>query len=208
MEDLSQNPDRDEKPAHKIKLSSFYIGETEVTQELWQAVMDNNPSTYTGQKLPVESVSWNDCQEFILKLNKLTGLRFRLPTEAEWEYAARGGKKGSSYHYSGGNNIKDVAWYKGNSESSTHDVKTKKANKLGLYDMSGNVCEWCQDWYGIYDAVLQTNPTGPESGTGRVTRGGSINDNDWNCRATIRNNKSVDTRGRNLGLRLVLLPSL
>ena len=157
-----------EKPVHNVKLNSYYIGETEVTQKLWKAVMGKNPSKYKGDKRPVEQISWNDCQEFIKKLNQLTGKNFRLPTEAEWEYAARGGNKSKGY-----NTIGNVAWYTSNSSSQTHDVKTKQANELGIYDMRGNVWEWCQDWYGSYNGSLQINPTGPTSGSTRVCRGGS-----------------------------------
>ncbi len=132
-----------EKPTHRVTLSSYMIGETEVTQELWQAVMGGNPSLHKGARNPVEWVSWNDCQEFIDKLNRLTGRKFGLPTEAQWEYAARGGNRSKGYKYSGSNNIDELAWYDGN--SGTHLVATKKPNELGIYDMSGNLWEWCQD---------------------------------------------------------------
>ena len=135
--------------------------------------MGKNPSEFKGDNLPVENVSWDDCQEFIKKLNVLTGKNFRLPTEAEWEFAARGGKKSRGYKYSGSNNIEDVAWYKKNSEYHTHPVKTKQSNELGIYDMSGNVGEWCQDWWGFYSSDAQTNPKGATTGWGRVHRGGS-----------------------------------
>ena len=140
----------DESPVHSVTLSSYYMGETEVTQALWKAVMGNNPSRFKGDNLPVENVSWNDCQEFIRKLKQKTGKNFRLPTEAEWEYAARGGKKSNGYKYSGSNNIGSVAWYDDNSSNQIHAVKGKRLNELGLYDMSGNVWEWCSDWYGQY----------------------------------------------------------
>ena len=167
-------PYPDEKPTHQVTLSSsYYIGETEVTQALWKAVMGKNPSKFNGDNLPVEKVSWKDCQKFIEKLNSLTGKRFRLPTEAEWEFAARGGNKSNLTQYSGGGNIDDVAWYDGNSGKKTHPVKKKKANELGIYDMSGNVWEWCQDWWGSYGSSAQTNPKGPDSGSFRVLRGGS-----------------------------------
>ena len=163
----------DESPTHLVTLSDYYIGETEVTQELWQAVMGSNPSYFTGNlQRPVEDVSWNDCQTFITKLNALTGETFSLPTEAEWEYAARGGNKAQGYLYSGSNTIGDVAWYMSNSSSTTHPVKTKQANELGIYDMSGNVLEWCSDWYGSYSSSAQTDPVGPSSGSDRVLRGG------------------------------------
>ena len=136
-----------ENPPHAVKVSDFYIGMTEVTQELWEAVMGRNPSMFRGGKRPVEMVDYYDCQEFIGKLNRLTGENFRLPYEAEWEYAARGGKKSKGYTYAGSNSIGQVAWYNGNSGGHTHNVATKQANELGLYDMNGNVWEWCQDFF-------------------------------------------------------------
>ena len=175
-----------EKPIHSVTLSSYSIGQTEVTQALWKAVMGSNPSSFKGDDLPVESMSWNDCQEFIKKLNALTGKNFRLPTEAEWEYACRGGNKSNGYKYSGSNNIDDVAWYDDNSNSKTHTVATKQPNELGIYDMSGNVCEWCQDRYGRYDNSRQTNPIGPESGLLRVYRGGGWLDDASYCRSSKR----------------------
>ena len=197
--------DSDEKPVHSVPLSDYYIGETEVTQELWTAVMGNNPSYYSGNpKRPVERVSWNDCQEFIKKLNQLTGKNFRLPTEAEWEYAARGGKKSLGYKYSGSDIAGVVARYEGNSGSKTHDVKTKQANELGIYDMSGNVWEWCQDWYGSYNSGSQTNPTGPSSGSYRVYRGGSWDYSARNCRVSNRYYYFPDYSINILGLRLSL----
>ena len=199
-----QNPDSYEKPTHQVTLSSYYIGETEVTQALWKAVMGNNPSWSKGENLPVEYVSWKDCKKFIGKLNKLTKRSFRLPTEAEWEYAARGGKRSNHTQYSGGSMIDDVAWYDGNSGGKTHSVKTKKPNELGLYDMSGNVWEWCQDWYGSYSSNAQTNPTGPDSGSYRVFRGGTWSIFGWFCRSSFRGNSSPGYRGYGLGFRLAL----
>ena len=199
----------DEKPVHYVTLSDYHIGETEVTQELWQAVMGSNPSYFKGNnQRPVESVSWNDCQEFIKKLNQLTGKEFRLPTEAEWEYAARGGKysKDYVYKYSGSNNADEVAWYYDNSGDETHPVKTKKANKLGLYDMSGNVWECCNDWYNknYYRNSPQTNPTGPSEGEDRVARGGSCSLNVRNVRVSDRCGIPPTDRFGTLGLRLAL----
>lgn len=193
----------DESPVHRVTLSTYYIGETEVTQELWMAVMGSNPSCYVGDNLPVEQVSWEDCQIFLRALNAKTGKHFRLPTEAEWEYAARGGKKSHDYIYSGSNTIERVAWYERNS-SKIQAVKTKSANELGLYDMSGNVYEWCQDWYGPYTSSSQTNPTGTKSGVLRTRRGGC-----WYCDACY---SRVSNRGYgesilrigNLGFRLAL----
>ena len=195
-----------EKPAHRVTLSSFSIGQTEVTQELWEAVMGSNPSYRKGPKLPVEQVSWDHCQEFIKKLNALTGQYFRLPTEAEWEYAARGGSKSQGYKYSGSNNLGDVAWYDGNSGDKTHDVATKQPNELGIFDMSGNVYEWCQDRYGedYYRSSPSSNPTGPESGSSCVCRGGCIYSSDRSCRVTDRNGYHPGYRDSDLGFRLAL----
>ena len=195
---------KDEKSTHQVTLSSYYIGETEVTQALWTAVMGNNPSEFNGDNLPVENVSWEDCQTFIGKLNGLTGKRFRLPTEAEWEYAARGGNRSNHTQYSGGSRIDDVAWYGGNSGNKTHSVKTKKPNELGLYDMSGNVWEWCQDWKGSYSSNAQTNPTGPGSGYHRGYRGGGLNFSERYCRSSYRDCFTPADGSSYLGLRLVL----
>ncbi len=211
----TDDPWDDEYPTHEVTLSDYYIGETEVTQGLWEAVMGYTPtesgsqwsSSYgLGDDYPAYYISWNDCQSFITKLNELTGKTFRMPTEAEWEYAARGGNKSQGYKYSGSNTIGNVAWYSSNSNSTTHSVKGKVANELGIYDMSGNVYEWCSDWYGDYSADAQTNPTGAESGSYRVFRGG-----DWNydarvCRVSDRCDIGPSYRNYDGGLRLVLLP--
>ena len=200
----------DENPAHQVTLSLFYIGQTEVTQELWQVVMgDNNPSTFKGRRRPVEHVSWTDCQKFIYNLNIMTGMKFRLPTEAEWEYAARGGNKSQGCKYAGSDNVDDVAWYSGNSgdwhyDHMTHDVATKAPNELGLYDMSGNVWECCQDWYGSYEAMSQDNPSGPSTGTTRVYRGGSEGNDANGCRVSKRSRFVPSFNDRSLGLRLAL----
>ena len=200
-----QNPYDDEKPVHQVTLTNdYYIGKYEVTQALWQAVMGSNPSSFKGDNLPVECVSWNDCQDFIRKLNILTGKRFRLPTEAEWEYASRGGRKSKGYQYSGSNNLSDVAWYYDNSGRSTHAVGTKQANELGIHDMTGNVWEWCQDWKDSYSPSSQTNPSGPASGSHRVSRGGSWYVNARCCRSSYRNDSAPGNRYNDLGLRLVL----
>lgn len=161
-----------EKPAHRVTLSSFNIGETEVTQALWNAVMGENPSYIKGDNNPVETVTWDMCQTFIEKLNELTGLKFRLPTEAEWEYAARGGVKSKGYVYSGSNNIDDVAWVTSNCGKKHKPVAQKLPNELGIYDMSGNVSEWCHDYNGLYSEVPQVNPVGPAEAPTRMQRGG------------------------------------
>ena len=196
----------DEKPTHQVTLPSYYIGKTEVTQELWQAVMGSNPSNFTGTNLPVEKVSWDDCKTFIAKLNALTGKNFRLPTEAEWEFAARGGNKSRGYKYCGSNTLSDVAWYVDNSDNKTHPVAAKAPNELGIYDMSGNVLEWCNDWYSssYYTSESQTNPTGPDSGSSRVRRGGSWNYSEHTCRVSYRGNNTPSFRYNYLGLRLCL----
>ena len=199
-----ENPNEDEKPVHRVTLTNnYYIGKYEVTQALWKIVMGSNPSNSKGDNLPVEKVSWNDCQKFISKLNKLTGKSFRLPTEAEWEYAARGGNKSRGYQYSGSNTIGDVAWYDGNSGSKTHAVGTKQPNELGAFDMTGNVWEWCQDWFNRYSSSPQTNPIGAVSGSCRVYRGGSWCYSGY-CRCSCRFDGTPDFRNGDLGLRLVL----
>ena len=201
-----QEPYRNEKPVHRVTLTNnYYIGKYEATQALWQAVMGSNPSQIKGDNLPVETVDWNDCQGFISKLNAMTGKRFRLPTEAEWEYAARGGKKSRGYQYSGSNTLGDVAWYDGNSGFKTHAVGTKQPNELGIYDMAGNVLEWCQDRYGSYSSSPQTNPTRAVGGAGRVNRGGSWYSSARDCRTSFRSTLvTSDIRSDNLGFRLVL----
>ena len=191
-----------EKPAHEVTLSDYYIGQTEVTQALWKAVMGSNPSDSKGDNLPVEQVSWDDCQVFIQNLNQLTGKQFRLPTEAEWEYAARGGRKSRGYKYAGGNNIGLVAWCGDNSGNRTHTVATKQANELGVYDMSGNVEEWCSDWYDGYQSSSQSDPQRPSLGSCRVNRGGSCYCNARDCRVSYRFFGTPDFRYNDLGLRL------
>ena len=196
-----------EKPIHSVTLDSYYIGQTEVTQALWEAVMGSNPSNFKGNNLPVEQVSWNDCQTFITKLNQLTGQKFRLPTEAEWEYAAYGGQYSRGYKYSGSNTtLTDVAWYEDNSGKKTNPVATKQPNELGLYDMSGNVYEWCQDGYdeNYYKNSPSKNPSGPTSGYFRVTRGGSWSNGTWCCRVCYRDFDGLSKRKDYLGLRLAL----
>lgn len=202
-----EDPDENEYPIHLVNLSSYYICQTEVTQRLWHTVMDTNPSLIQGSwRLPVDCVKWDMCQKFISALNEYMDYRFefRMPTEAEWEYAARGGNKSRGYKYSGSNDLNEVAWYENNSGEVTHPVGTKKPNELGIYDMSGNLWEWCQDWTGPYQSVEQTNPTGPETGTHRVMRGGSWTYDQQFCRVSRRNYISNVIKGANCGLRLAM----
>ena len=193
-----------EKPDHDVTLSDYKIGQVEVTQELWAAVMGNNPSRFKGDQHPVEQVSWDDCQAFIAKLNELTGMNFRLPTEAEWEYAAHGGNKRQGTMFSGGANCPDVAWCSTNAGDTTHPVGQKQANELGLYDMSGNVNEWCNDFYARYTTAAQTDPQGPIAGTGMVYRGGAYNEGARLCRITSRSSQLSGYRSSRIGLRLAM----
>jgi formylglycine-generating enzyme required for sulfatase activity len=203
----SNDGDSDEKPVHTVTVSDFYIGKYEVTQKQWREIMGNNPSNFKNcDNCPVEMVSWNDVQEFIKKLNQKTGKNYRLPTEAEWEYAARGGSQSRGYKYAGSNNIGEVAWYDDNSSSKTHAVGGKKPNELGIYDMSGNVYEWCSDWYGNYSAGSQRNPQGPTSGTIRVLRGGGWGSGAGVCRVSGRFLNAPGGRDRNSGFRLAVSP--
>lgn len=193
-----------EKPTHTVFLDDYYIGACEVTQELWEAVVGNNPSEFRDNNNPVENVSYNDCQKFIKKLNKISGLRFRLPTEAEWEYAARGGKKSNACRYSGSNYIESIAWYDANSKATTNPVGLKQSNEIGVFDMSGNVWEWCSDKYGIYVSEKQNNPIGPPKGTEYVLRGGSWNHSNNSCRVSVRLRHKANYKNNNIGLRLAL----
>ena len=223
----TSDPWDEEYPIHQVTLSDFYIGKYEVTQQLWEYVMKysgtcadgSTMSAYAsnvwlgempsstdglGADYPAYNVSWVDIVNiFIPRLNKITGKIFRLPTEAEWEYAARGGNMSKGYKYSGSNTIGDVAWYSSNSSSMTHPVGTKAPNELGIYDMSGNVYEWCSDWYGGYSSSAQTNPTGPTSGSYRVYRGGGWNFYARDCRVSFRYNNYPDNRNKHRGFRLV-----
>ncbi|MBR2720747.1 MAG: formylglycine-generating enzyme family protein, partial [Lentisphaeria bacterium] len=196
---------------HRVTLTrDYWLGKLEVTQAQWQAVMGNNPSYFKGDSRPVEKVSWNEAKEFCNKLNTIysgklpDGYKFDLPTEAQWEYAARGGNMSRNYKYSGSNNIDEVAWYKNNSGSKTHEVGGKVPNELGLYDMSGNVWEWCSDWYGSYngDAV---DPVGPSSGSRRVCHGGGWSYNAISCRSAERSYSDPGNRFNHLGFRLALV---
>ena len=178
----------EEKPPHQVRLPDFYICQTQVTQELWQMVMGSNPSRFKGLQNPVEQVSWSDCQRFIKALNNIFHEKFRLPTEAEWEYAARGGNQSRKYLYSGSNQIDDVAWHFDNSTSAPHAVAQKNPNELGLYDMTGNVSEWCSDGYdsSYYMFAPTDSHLGPDTGSFRVIRGGSFSDRSDSCRAVCR----------------------
>ena len=211
-EEQSKYAFNDENPVHSVTLRDYYIGETEVTQELWQAVMENNPSIKKGEKYPVDNVTWNECQEFIKKLNQETGLLFRLPTEAEWEYAARGGNKSHDFIYSGSNKPDDIAVYKTNENDHTsfgmQNVKSKKPNELGLYDMSGNVWEWCEDKVGYYSPNSIANPIFLESGSSeRIMRGGSWKFGAKECRVSYRGNYYPSTHRDDNGVRLVMNPN-
>lgn len=196
----------DEKPAHKVILSSFSIGKYEVTQEEWEAIMGQNPSVFKRPKQPIKGVSWDDCRKFLIRLNGLTGLHFRLPTEAEWEYAARGGKYSKGYKYSGSNDISEVAWYDGNSDDQAHVVGLKLPNELGLYDMSGNVSEWCQDRYSpdYYISSPTENPSGPSYGSSRVPRGGGYISKSKGCRTSCRDHHPASSAYVYYGFRLAL----
>lgn len=208
----------DENPIHDVTVNSFYMCETEVTQALWMAVMEvavgqqrdrvdhSKPLRGVGDNYPMYYVGWYDCQGFIYKLNQYTGKRFRLPTEAEWEYAARGGALGNGFEYSGGESLRSVGWYSENSNDSSHLVKTKSPNALGLYDMSGNVWEWCQDWYGGYYKVSEVSPQGPLNGSKRVVRGGSWYSQSSFCRVSKRHKLDPNYRDTCYGLRLVMEP--
>lgn len=225
MGSTGSDAESDEKPLHSVSVSGYYIGKYEVTQTQWTSIMGSNPSDYKGDNRPVEEVSWTDCCRFCNALSDHYGLQrcysisgsgddatvtmvhssggFRLPTEAEWEFAARGGNSSRGYKYSGSDNIDNVAWYTDNSNA-THNVGGKNGNELGIYDMSGNVWEWCWDWYGAYTSQTQTNPTGAYSGSGRVIRGGGWGSNARRCRCADRNFISPSYRDCDLGLRLVL----
>ena len=200
---LDDAPTVGEQPAHKVALDDYYIGATEVTQGQWRAIMGNNPSHFRSDNLPVEGVTWEEAQLFCKKLSELSGRLYTLPTEAQWEYAASGGVQTP---YSGGVNLDEVAWYESNSGRRTHPVALKLPNTLGIYDMSGNVWEWCSDWYAPYELADQLNPTGPQSGTERVLRGGSWIIEAEHCRITYRNANAPTSRDNNYGFRVVCLP--
>ena len=206
----SDAPDaqNDEQPVHEVTMTDYYIGQTEVTQHLWKKVMgdENNPSATKGNNLPVTNITWNEAQTFVERLSEMTGLRFRLPTEAEWEYAARGGQRSKGYTYAGSNEIDKVGWYAGNSGNKLHAVGVKLPNELGIFDMTGNAWEWCQDWYGAYSAGAQSNPQGPDSGSSRVLRSGSYTTTSERCAAKYRQSRQADYPDVHIGLRIVLEP--
>ncbi len=194
-----------EKPSHSVILSSFSIGKYEVTQSQWTSIMGSNPSQFSNcSDCPVEMVSWDDIQIFISSLKTKTGKNYRLPTEAEWEYAARGGNKSKGYRYSGSHNYSKVAWCENDGSTETHSVGTKKANELGIYDMSGNVYEWVNDWLGDYTDASETNPNGHSSGTYRIIRGGSWKEDARFVRVPYRLNELPGNKNNDLGFRLVL----
>lgn len=200
----SYSGEENEKPVHRVTVSSYYIGVTEVTQELWSAVMDTNPSFFRGDMLPVEKINWQDCQNFLERLRKLTGCAFSMPTEAQWEYAARGGKHSRNYRFVGGNDASKVAWYADNSSFVTQKVGQLAPNELGLYDMSGNVWEWCNDWYSEpYPSNEQTDPEGPPSGQTHVLRGGGYGTKNTDCSPSRR--FTYKYRAKFAGLRLVII---
>ncbi|MCB0839229.1 MAG: formylglycine-generating enzyme family protein [Bacteroidetes bacterium] len=202
--------EEDEKPVHKVSLDSFYLGKFPVTQALWKLVMGKNPSRFKGEANPVENVSWKDTQVFLQKLNQMTGKTYRLPTEAEWEFAARGGIHSEGYLYAGSDKLKEVGWYEKNSNHQTQPVGQKLGNELGLFDMSGNVYEWCQDWYGANyyqhcagQGVVK-NPQGPEKGVLRVFRGGFCSDVARHCWGSSRGSYRPNYHYSDVGFRLAL----
>lgn len=194
-----------ESPIHNVTVDNFYISKFEVTQEQWESAMGYNPSKNIGNRLPVETVTWEEVQEFISTLNANTGLCYRLPTEAEWEYAAKGGIQSSGYRFSGTESIISCAWFYSNSNGHTHEVGLKVPNELGIYDMSGNVREWCEDWFDYYSPNDTYNPQGPVSGSGKVNRGGSWTTPDINCRNSYRQTNYTFESAPDLGFRLVLV---
>ncbi len=207
--EMGSNDYDSEKPIHSVTVSNFFIGKYEVTQAQWRAVMGNSPSNFKNcDNCPVEQVSWDDIQQFLSKLNSLSSKRYRLPTEAEWEYAARGGSSSGGYKYSGSNHVNVVAWYgyENNAGKKTHPVGTRQANELGIHDMSGNVWEWCSDWYGSYSSAAVSNPTGAATGALRVLRGGSWLFDALYCRVAFRRYDPPSHRNTLYGFRVVSFP--
>lgn len=197
---------RNEYPSHEVTLTNdYYIAQTEVTWALWLAVTEGDPAYFEGDlTAPVTNVNLFDCAKFVDKLTEMTGYIFRMPTEAEWEFAARGGNSSRGFLFAGSNEIDEVAWYEGNANGCVHPVGTKAPNELGLYDMSGNVAEWCQDWYTSYDSQPQVNPIGPESGLTNVYRGGDVESTNLRCRVTARGSIDPHERLATLGFRMVM----
>ena len=193
-----------ESPVHQVSLNAFSIGKFEVTQAQWVAAMGSNPSTIQGDNLPVENVTWEQVQEFITLLIENSGLNYRLPTEAEWEFAARGGNNSEGFIYSGNSVLGACGWFYSNGESTTHEVGTKFPNELGIYDMSGNVREWCNDWFDYYSSENQENPQGPTDGYLKVNRGGSWTTPAVNCRNSYRHSNYPYESSQDLGFRLAL----
>ncbi|HRI62429.1 MAG TPA: formylglycine-generating enzyme family protein [Saprospiraceae bacterium] len=213
MGGTDEEADEYEKPVHKVKLSSFYLGKYPVTQAIWQSVMGDNPSNFKGEHRPVEQVTWEDAKDFIQKLNDLTtksrpaGFAYCLPAEAQWKYAARGGKHSEGYLYAGSDKLKQVGWYRENSNNETHEVGQKLANELGLYDMSGNVWEWCEDdWHDNYNGAPTDGSAWVDKGRGvhRVVRGGSSFSDAQDCRAASRYYDEPASRNDGFGFRLAL----
>ncbi len=195
----------DEKPVHPVSVRDFYLGMYEVTQEMYQKVMGSNPSRFSGcAQCPVESVSWNDAQAFIKKLNEMTGLKYRLPTEAEWEYAARGGVKTKNTRFAGSDQANDVGWYKDNSAFKTKPVGGKKPNELDIFDLTGNVSEWAEDWFERYTLDEKENPMGPTEGQAKVFRGGCYGNSDMQTTVAERSFAPPETKGSMVGIRLAM----
>lgn len=190
-------------PVHRVVISPYLIGKTEVTRRLWKAVMGEDSGDWMADDLPIEWVSWEQCQVFIRKLDSITGQNFRLPTEAEWEYAARGGN-GKQYHYAGSNDYDRIGWLYLNSQNRTHPVGRKEVNGFGVYDMTGNVAEWCADWFGIYSDETQIDPKGPARGKGRVVRGGSWDTSTLNARLSAREGRDPAYSFYDCGMRLAM----
>ncbi len=205
MGDLSGDGSREETPVHQVTVNDFYMGKFEVTQSQWESIMGSNPSHFNGcPNCPVERVSWIDVLEFLVKLNELTGKSYRLPTEAEWEYAAKGGSKSRGFLYSGKNNVNFVAWYSGNSGNKTNPVGQKEPNELGIYDMSGNVWEWVNDWFNYYTETPKDNPTGPDNGDGRIVKGGSWFGHAGGNRVSCRGSDEPVNKRSYIGFRIVV----
>lgn len=202
--DMGNDLFSDQRPVHSVTLDAFYMGKYEVTQALWTAVMGSNPSYNEGPTFPVEKVTWEDCQLFIKKLNELVGMEFKLPTESQWEYAARGGNQSKGYEYSGSNLSGEIGWNAANSGGETHPVGLMLPNELGIHDLSGNVMEWCSDYYGHYPSEPQTNPAGAVSGATRVVRGGCWHNDPMFGKVDYRSQVPQTSQSSNLGFRIVL----